>query len=182
MKELKSYTGIWSVEKVIYAINDFNLPFPVSLSQMSWFVVSLLLVILLSKLPPLNFIKGAFLKYLGIPLFLTVFMNGKSFDDKKPYSFIKSVLLFLIRPKISIQGKSVKIHKGIVKKENALKPVEKNYIFSELINPVFYREENDCVSVSLLIKYLDEDTKMIQIFQYDLVLTKEDNWVIAAQE
>ncbi len=63
-------------------------------------------------------------------------------------------------------------------KENSLKPVEKNYIFSELINPVFYREENDCVSVSLAIKYLDEDTKMIQIFQYDLVLTKEDNWVI----
>lgn len=115
MKKLKSYTGIWSVKKVIYAINDFNLPFPVSLSQISWFVVSLLLVILLSKLPPLSFIKGAFLKYLGIPLFLTVFMNGKSFDDKKPYSFIKSVLLFLIRPKISIQGKPVKIHKGIVK-------------------------------------------------------------------
>ena len=116
MKKLKSYTGIWSVEKVVYAINDFNLPFPVSLSQMAWFVVSLLLVILLSKLPPLNLIKGAFLKYLGIPLFLTVFMNGKSFDDKKPHSFIKSVLLFLLRPKVSILGKSVKIHKGVVKK------------------------------------------------------------------
>jgi len=67
-------------------------------------------------------------------------------------------------------------------KGNALKPVEKNYIFSELINPVFYREENDSVSVSLEIKYLDEDTKMVQVFQYDLVLTKEDNWVIATQE
>ena len=56
--------------------------------------------------------------------------------------------------------------------------MEKKYIFSELINPVFYKEENDNVSVSLSVKYLDEDTKMIQIFQYDLVLTKEDNWVI----
>lgn len=63
-------------------------------------------------------------------------------------------------------------------KGNVLKPVEKKYIFSELINPVFYKEENDNVSVSLSVKYLDEDTKMIQIFQYDLVLTKEDNWVI----
>lgn len=34
-------------------------------------------------------------------------------------------------------------------------------------------KENDSVSVSLAVKYLDEDTKMIQIFQYDLVLTKE---------
>ncbi|NJA48917.1 conjugal transfer protein, partial [Clostridioides difficile] len=27
MKKIKSYTGIWNVEKVLYAINDFNLPF-----------------------------------------------------------------------------------------------------------------------------------------------------------
>ena len=30
MKKIKSYTGIWNVEKVLYAINDFNLPFPVN--------------------------------------------------------------------------------------------------------------------------------------------------------
>jgi hypothetical protein len=28
LKKIKSYTSIWSVEKVIYAINDFQLPFP----------------------------------------------------------------------------------------------------------------------------------------------------------
>ena len=67
-------------------------------------------------------------------------------------------------------------------KGNILKSVGKNYIFSELINPVFYKEENGTVSVSLAVKYLDEDTKMIQIFQYNLVLTKEDNRVIATQE
>ena len=32
MKKIKSYTSIWSVEKVIYAINDFQLPFPPSRS------------------------------------------------------------------------------------------------------------------------------------------------------
>ena len=26
MKKIKSYTGIWNVEKVLYAINDFSLP------------------------------------------------------------------------------------------------------------------------------------------------------------
>ncbi|MDY2614642.1 MAG: conjugal transfer protein, partial [Lachnospiraceae bacterium] len=29
MKKITSYTGIWNVEKVLNAINDFNLPFPV---------------------------------------------------------------------------------------------------------------------------------------------------------
>lgn len=28
MKKIKSYTSIWSVEKVIYAINDFQAPVP----------------------------------------------------------------------------------------------------------------------------------------------------------
>lgn len=30
MKKVKSYTGIWNVEKVLYSINDFNLPLDVS--------------------------------------------------------------------------------------------------------------------------------------------------------
>ncbi|MCB7450001.1 TcpE family conjugal transfer membrane protein, partial [Enterococcus gallinarum] len=42
MKKIKSYTSIWAVEKVIYAINDFQLPFPVTFNQMAWFVLSLL--------------------------------------------------------------------------------------------------------------------------------------------
>ena len=57
MKKIKSYTSIWSVEKVIYAINDFQLPFPLTFSQMAWFVV-----ILFGELPPFSLIDGALLK------------------------------------------------------------------------------------------------------------------------
>ena len=49
MKKIKSYTSIWSVEKVIYAINDFQLPFPVTFSQMAWFVLLLFVVILFGE-------------------------------------------------------------------------------------------------------------------------------------
>ena len=63
-------------------------------------------------------------------------------------------------------------------KGNVLKPIGKDYIFSELINPVLYQEENGSISVSLAVKYLDEDTKMIQVFQYEFVLVKENNWII----
>ena len=74
MKKIRSYTSIWSVEKVIYAINDLQLPFPITFTQMTWFVVSLLAVILLANVPPLSFIDGALLKYLGIPVGVTWFM------------------------------------------------------------------------------------------------------------
>lgn len=60
MKKIKSYTSIWSVEKVIYAINDFQLPFPLTFSQMAWFVVSLFVVILFGDLPPFNMIDVHF--------------------------------------------------------------------------------------------------------------------------
>ena len=60
MKKIKSYTSIWAVEKVIYAINDFQLPFPVTFNQMAWFVLSLLFVIVFTHVPPLSMIEGRF--------------------------------------------------------------------------------------------------------------------------
>lgn len=111
MKKLKSYTRIWSVEKVIYAINDFRLPFPVTFNQMSWFVLSLLLVMLFGNLPPLSLINGALLKYVGIPVGLTWFMSQKTFDGKKPYRFLKSVLTYAFRPKVTYAGKPVKLQR-----------------------------------------------------------------------
>lgn len=111
MKKLKSYTRIWSVEKVIYAINDFRLPFPVTFNQMTWFVLSLLLVMLLGSLPPLSLIDGVLLKYVGIPVGLTWFMSQKTFDGKKPYRFLKALLSYLFRPKVTYAGKPVKLQK-----------------------------------------------------------------------
>ena len=43
---MKSYTDIWNVEKVLYAINDFQLPFPVTFTQIIWFVITEFLIIL----------------------------------------------------------------------------------------------------------------------------------------
>ncbi|EAE3409288.1 TPA: conjugal transfer protein [Listeria monocytogenes] len=111
MKKLKSYTSIWSVEKVIYAINDFKLPFPITFSQMAWFVGSLFLVMMLSDLPPLSFIDGALLKYIGIPVGITWFMSQKTFDGKKPYRFIQTLLIYFLRPKVTFAYKEIKFKK-----------------------------------------------------------------------
>lgn len=107
LKKIRSYTGIWSVEKVIYAINDFSLPFPITFTQMAWFVLTLFIVLLFGKLPPLSMINGAFLKYFGIPVGVTWFMSQKTFDGKKPYGFLKSVFAYAARPKITYAGKAV---------------------------------------------------------------------------
>ncbi|MGX7173535.1 conjugal transfer protein [Enterococcus ratti] len=109
MKKIRSYTSIWSVEKVLYAINDLQLPFPITFTQMTWFVVSLLVVILFGNVPPLSFIDGALLKYVGLPAALTWFMSQKTFDGKKPYGFLKSILSYWLRVKVTYAGKTVKL-------------------------------------------------------------------------
>ena len=86
MKKIRSYTSIWSVEKVLYSINDFRLPFPITFTQMTWFVVSLFAVMIL-QLAPLSMIEGAFLKYFGIPVAFTWFMSTKTFDGKSLMDF-----------------------------------------------------------------------------------------------
>lgn len=107
MKKVRSYTNIWNVEKVIYAINDLKLPFPVSFNQMSWFVLTLFIVIVFGNLPPLSLINGALLKYLGIPAGIAWFMSQKSFDGKKPIGFIKSIYRYFTSPKITFNQKKV---------------------------------------------------------------------------
>ncbi|UVH24579.1 conjugal transfer protein [Lacticaseibacillus paracasei] len=111
MKKVRSYTSIWSVEKVLYAINDLQLPFPITFTQMTWFIVSLFAVMLLGDLPPLSFIDGVFLKYVGIPAGLTWFMSQKTFDNKKPMGFLRSVINYAIIPKLTYAGKPVKSQK-----------------------------------------------------------------------
>lgn len=62
-------------------------------------------------------------------------------------------------------------------KEDSLKPINKEYIFSELVNSIFIREGKN-IKVSTSVKYIDQQTKAIQISQYNLTLEKDENWVI----
>ena len=58
-----------------------------------------------------------------------------------------------------------------------LAPVSGDYVFSELVHPVFTKD-GDNLKVSVPVKYLDNKSKMTQISQYELVLHKDDNWKI----
>ena len=86
----------------------------VTFTQITWFVITEFIIILFGDIPPLSMIEGAFLKYLGIPVALTWFMSQKTFDGKKPYSFLKSQITYALRPKITYAGKAVKLHKQIL--------------------------------------------------------------------
>lgn len=60
---------------------------------------------------------------------------------------------------------------------NVLEPVNCDYVFSELVNPIFIKD-GEQVKVSVSVKYLDQRTKATQISQFDLTLEKDSNWKI----
>lgn len=54
---------------------------------------------------------------------------------------------------------------------NVLKPVNCDYAFSELVNPIFI-QDGEQIKASISVKYLDQRTKATQISQFDLTLEK----------
>ncbi|MGU8471814.1 conjugal transfer protein [Clostridium perfringens] len=62
-------------------------------------------------------------------------------------------------------------------KGDVLKPIKGDYIFSELVNSIFTKEGEN-IKVSTCVKYIDQQTKMIQVSQYKFTLEKDNNWVI----
>lgn len=59
----------------------------------------------------------------------------------------------------------------------ALDVINKDYVFVELVNPVYTQVDNQ-VTVALTVKYLDKETKVTQLSQYKLILQKNENWKI----
>lgn len=62
-------------------------------------------------------------------------------------------------------------------KKSVLKPINNNYLFAELINPVYTKVGKD-LRVKLFVKYLDQQTQTVQISEFDLTLAKKGNWMI----
>lgn len=128
MKKVKSYSNIWKLEKVLYSVEDIRLPFPVTYSQMAWFLGSLFFVIFFANVPPFAFISSPLIKYVAFPIGVAWFMSQKAFDGKKPYRFLASVLTYYLSPKVTYGGKPVKL-----KKENVDNEI--TYVRSEIIVP-----------------------------------------------
>lgn len=110
MKEIKIYSTSWKLEKMIYGVSDISFIVPLTITQIVWLFVSLLFIITFSDSFPLAYIDNALLKYLVIPIGITWFMSQKTFDDKKPFKYLLTVVLYLFRIKRTYR------HQKLIKK------------------------------------------------------------------
>ncbi len=113
MKQVKSYTSIWNVEKVIHAIGDINLLFPVTITQIGYFAGAAVVCFMVRSLPPFVYIKSTVI-WIAICIGIAYLMSKKSFDGKNPYRFLCSAFNYLIRPKETYAGKRVIYRKKTV--------------------------------------------------------------------
>ena len=86
MKKIRSYTSIRSVEKVLYSINDFRLPFPITFTQMTWFVVSLFAVMIFTTCPSFHD-RGSISQILWDSCGFHMVYVYKTFDGKSLMDF-----------------------------------------------------------------------------------------------
>ncbi len=114
MKQVKSYTSIWKVEKVLHSINDFKLPIPLTFMQIGYFSLGLFLVMMFKNIFPLNIIKSDLLKYILVPFGFSWFFSKKEFDGKKPYKYMYTMIVYMFKSKVTFAGKPIKLKNKIV--------------------------------------------------------------------
>lgn len=115
MRKLKSYTSIWNVEKVFYAINDVKLPFAVTSTQMLWFVCAFIFVLMFADVPPFSMVRNVLVRQIGIPAAVAWFMSTKMLDGKRPHRYLSTQIAYAIGPRVMYAGKAVKTRKQKIK-------------------------------------------------------------------
>ena len=65
--------------------------------------------------------------------------------------------------------------------EDVLPIISQKFIYSELVNPIIQKKEKQYL-VKIAVRYLDNETKIENISQYQLTLEKKDNWKIIMNE
>ena len=105
MRRVRSFTSIWRVQKILYAVGDWKLPLPVPFTWVAWFVITLFVMLIFG-----GFLSGLW-RYGVVPVGVATLMSRMTFDGKRPDRFIVSATLHFIGPKLTYADKPVRERK-----------------------------------------------------------------------
>lgn len=108
MIEIRSYTNVWKVERMLYGINDYHLPRPVPYSTALLFGGAFLASFYLAGIPPFIFESGA-MNHFGIPGVFAWAMGKLKVDGKNPFGVLLSLVRYALRPQATVRGKEAEI-------------------------------------------------------------------------
>lgn len=98
--ELRTYTGLWNVERRLYKFYDINLPYPVSIRQIGMFFGSVIPWFALMSLLNVPFAPPfGHLIWLFPPALFTWYSNRPVAEGKRLVEFGSSQARYLLSPK-----------------------------------------------------------------------------------
>lgn len=97
--QLKTYTGLWNVEKRLYKFYDINLPYPVSVKQVGILIAAFLPWTIIMNILRVPFESPWHLLWLGPPVAIAWFANRPIAEGKNLTDFALSQIKFFLSPK-----------------------------------------------------------------------------------
>ncbi|MGH2722246.1 MAG: conjugal transfer protein [Actinomycetota bacterium] len=97
--ELPTYTRVFTIERRLYRIFDFELPVPVSATQLGAFVVSALLVLAVGNLLGIPLTAVTLAPHLGAAAVAAWLVCQPVAERKRPHQWVASQLRFLAEPR-----------------------------------------------------------------------------------
>jgi hypothetical protein len=97
--ELPTYTRVFTIERRLYRIFDFELPVPVSATQLGAFIVTTLIVLTLGNLLGVPLSAVTFAPHLGVAAVAAWLVCQPIAERKRPHQWLASQLRFLAQPK-----------------------------------------------------------------------------------
>jgi len=96
MVKYKTYTNAFKWKTVLYAVNDFKLPFSLVIEQVVYFGVAEVLMILLYQFHLVLF-GNSLMHFIAIPTIFTFVMMNINPEDKKPLKWLYDTMMHLTK-------------------------------------------------------------------------------------
>lgn len=110
-KIVKGFKHIWNVPRIWY-FRFRQLSFGLSFVFIVTALVTVILMLTVGRLlwlPPV--IDMWYIRYLVIPGLTAYYMDKRTLQDKRPYSFLFCVFLFALRSKLTYNGERIVLEK-----------------------------------------------------------------------
>ncbi len=96
---LRTYNTVWKIDRKIYSIEGLKLLFPISINEILYLGVSILISYLLIKFIPFYNKLHFVIKYVVVPFGLMKFLTNQKLDGKLPHKFFYDYIMYKIQPK-----------------------------------------------------------------------------------
>jgi hypothetical protein len=97
--DLPTYTRVFTIERRLYRIFDFELPVPVSATQLGAFIVSTIVVLTVGSVLGIPLTPLTIAPHLGVAAVASWLLCQPIAERKRPHQWLASQIRFLTEPK-----------------------------------------------------------------------------------